>query len=75
MVQQLKAKNFNVLPGHILCRQCIAAYENIINACSSNTEVGETPMEETPMDDTDEDALDDAMYEVYETPNQENISK
>ena len=70
MVQQLKAKNFNVLPGHILCRQCIAAYENIINACSSNTEVGETPM-----DDTDEDALDDAMYEVYETPNQENISK
>ena len=63
MTQQLKAKNFDVQPGHMLCCQCITAYENIINASSSDIE-----MEETPMDDTDEDALDDATYEVYETP-------
>ena len=43
--------------------QCITAYKNIINTSSSDTEV-----EETPMDDIDEDALDDATYEVYETP-------
>ena len=39
----------------MLCRQCITAYENIINASSSDTEVGETPM-----DDINEDSLDDA---------------
>ena len=63
MAQQLKAKKFDVQPGHILCHQCITAYENIINAHSSDTEV-----EETPMDDTDEDGLDDTTYKVYETP-------
>ena len=63
MAQQLKAKNFDVQPGHMLCRQCITDYENIINASSSETDV-----EETPMDDTDEEALDDATYEVYKTP-------
>ena len=63
MTQQLKAKKFNVQPGHMLCRQCITAYENIINAISTDTEV-----EETPMNDIDEDVLDDAPYEVYETP-------
>ena len=59
----LKQKNFDVQPGHILCHQCITAYKNIINAHSSDTEV-----EETPMDDTDEDGLDDTTYKVYETP-------
>ena len=49
MTQQLKRKNFDVQPGHMLCCQCITAYENIITASSSDTEV-----EETPMDDTDE---------------------
>ena len=34
-----------------------------MNASSLDTEV-----EETPMDDIDVDALDDATYEVYETP-------
>ena len=63
IVQQLKAKNFDVQPGHMLCRQCITAYENIIKVSSSDTEV-----EETPVDDIDEDTLDDATYEVYETP-------
>ena len=62
MQQQLKAKNFDVQPGHMLCHQCITAYENIFNASSLDTEV-----KETPMDDTDEDALDDATYEVYKT--------
>ena len=47
----------------MLCRQCITAYENIIKVSSSDTEV-----EETPVDDIDEDTLDDATYEVYETP-------
>ena len=61
IAQQLKAKNFNVQPGHMLCHQCIAAYKNI-NASSSDTEV-----EDTPMDDIDENVLDDATYEVYET--------
>ena len=63
IVQQLKAKNFDVQPGHMLCRQCITAYENIIKVSSSDTEV-----EETPVDDIDEDTLNDATYEVYETP-------
>ena len=63
MAQQLKAKNFDVGPGHMLCRQCITAYENIINASSSDTEV-----KETPMGDIDEDALDHATCEVYQTP-------
>ena len=64
MAQQLKAKNFDVKPGHMLCRQWITtAYENIINACFSDTEA-----EETPMNDIDEDALDDVTYEVHETP-------
>ena len=63
IVQQLKAKNFDVQPDHMLCRQCITAYENMINAGSSDTE-----MEETSMDHNDEDALDDATYKVYETP-------
>ena len=63
MAQQLKAKYFNVQPGHMLCRQCITVYENIIDTSPSNTKV-----EETPMDDIDEDTLDDTTYEVYETP-------
>ena len=63
MAQQLKAKHFDVELGHMLCRQCVTAYENIINASSSDTEV-----EETPMDDIDADALDDAAYKMYETP-------
>ena len=63
MPQQLKAKHFDVELGHMLCRQCITAYENIVNASSSDTEV-----EETPMDDTDVDALDGAAYKMYETP-------
>ena len=46
MVQQLKAKKFDVQWGHMLCRQCITAYENIINASSSETEVEEIPMDE-----------------------------
>ena len=54
MVQQLKVKNFDIQPGHMLCRQYITAYENIINASSSDTEV-----EETPMDDSDEGTLDE----------------
>ena len=62
MAQQLKVKYFDVQPGHMPCRQCITAYENM-NASSQDTEV-----EETPMDDIDEDALDDATYKVYETP-------
>ena len=62
MVQQLKAKTLNIQPGHMLCRQCITAYENIISTSSSDIEV-----EETPIDDIDEDALDDAAYKVYET--------
>ena len=45
---KVKAKNFDVQPGHMLCHQYITAYENIINASSPETEV-----EETPMDDTD----------------------
>ena len=63
MAQQLKAKYFDVQSGHMLCRQCITAYGNIINVSSSDAE-----LEETPMDDIDEDALVDATYEVYETP-------
>ena len=63
MEQQLKAKNFDVQPGHMLFHQCIIAYKNIINASSLATEE-----EETPMDDIDENALDDATHEVYETP-------
>ena len=63
MAQQLKAKDFDVQSGHMLCRQCITAYGNIINVSSSDAE-----LEETPMDDIDEDALVDATYEVYETP-------
>ena len=47
----------------MFCCQCITAYENIINASSSDTEV-----QKTPIDDIYEDALDDATYEVYETP-------
>ena len=43
----------------MLCRQGITAYENIINASSSDAEVEEA--------DIDEDALDDATYKVYET--------
>ena len=43
----------------MICCQCITAYENIINASSSDTKVEETPVD---------DALDDATYEVYETP-------
>ena len=62
MTQQLKAKNLDIQPGHMLCRKHITAYKNI-NASSSDTE-----MEESTMDDTDEDALNDATYEVYETP-------
>ena len=54
MAQQLKAKHFDVELGHMLCRQCVTAYENIINASSSDTEV-----EETPMDDNDEGTLDE----------------
>ena len=46
MVQQLKAKKFDVQRGHMLCHQCITAYENIINASSSETEVEEIPMDE-----------------------------
>ena len=57
MLQQLKAKDFDVQSGHMLCRQCITAYENI-NVSSSDTELEETPM----------DALVDATYEVYQTP-------
>ena len=34
MAQYLTAKKLNAQPGHILCRQCIAAYENIVNAHS-----------------------------------------
>ena len=63
MVQQLKAKKFDVQPGYILCHQCKTAYKNIIHASSLDIKV-----EEIPMDDTDEDALDDATYRVYETP-------
>ena len=55
MQQQLKAKNFEFQQGHMFCHQSITAYENIINASSSETEV-----EETPMGDIDEDTLDDA---------------
>ena len=43
----------------MLCHQGITAYENIINASSSDAEVEEA--------DIDEDALDDATYKVYET--------
>ena len=46
MVQQLKAKKFDVQQGHMLCHQCITAYENIINASSSEIEVEEIPMDE-----------------------------
>ena len=63
IAQQLKAKNLDVGPGHMLCRQCITAYENIINASPLDTEV-----KETPMGDIDEDALDHATCEVYQTP-------
>ena len=62
IAQQLKAKNFDVQPGHMDCCQCITANKNIINASSSDTEV-----EETPMDGIYEVALDDATYKVYET--------
>ena len=47
----------------MLCCQYITAYENIINASFLDTEV-----QKTPIDDIYEDALDDATYEVYETP-------
>ena len=63
MAQQFKAKEIDVQLGHMHCHQCITAYENIINTSSLDTEV-----EETPMDNIDHDALDDATYEVYETP-------
>ena len=63
MVQQLKAKKFDVQPGYILCHQCKTVYKNIIHASSLDIKV-----EEIPMDDTDDDALDDATYRVYETP-------
>ena len=43
----------------MLCCQCITASENIVNASSTDTEVEKTPMD---------DAVDDATYEVYETP-------
>ena len=43
----------------MLCCQCITASENIVNASSTDTEVEETPMD---------DAVDDATYEVYESP-------
>ena len=46
MAQQLKVKSFGVQPGHMLCRQCITAYENIITASSSDTEAKETPMDD-----------------------------
>ena len=62
IAQQLKAKNFDVQPGHMDCCQCITANKNIINTSSSDTEV-----EETPMDGIYEVALDDATYKVYET--------
>ena len=62
MAQHFIAKKFDVQPGHMLCRQCRTAYENI-NASSSDTEVVVSAM-----DDIDEDALDDAIYKVYETP-------
>ena len=45
MAQQLKAKNFGVQPGHMLCRQCITAYENI-TASSLDTEAEETTMDD-----------------------------
>ena len=45
MVQQLKAKKFDVQQGHMFCRQCITAYENIINASSSEIEVEQIPMD------------------------------
>ena len=45
MAQQLKAKNFGVQPGHMLCRQCITAYENI-TASSLDTEAEQTTMDD-----------------------------
>ena len=63
MMQQVKAKNFDVQSGRMLCCQWIPVYENIINASSWDTK-----MEESPVDDIDENTLDDAMYEVYQTP-------
>lgn len=53
MAHQLKAKNFHVQPGLMLCRHCITIYENLINASSPDTE-------ETSMDDT--------TYKVHSTP-------
>ena len=67
MAQQLKAKDFDVQSGHMLCRQCITAYGNIINVSSSDAE-----LEETPMDDIDEDALVEKRTKCMR--HQENIS-
>ena len=62
MTQQLKAKNFDIQPRHMLCHQRITSCENIIKASSLDTEV-----EETPMDNIDEGILDNAMCKVYGT--------
>ena len=30
MLKELKAKGYNVIPGHSLCRQCVKKYDNIM---------------------------------------------
>ena len=68
MAHQLKAKNFDVQPGLMLCRHCITIYENLISSSSPDTE-------ETSMDDIDEVPLDDTTYKVHSTPKKRlNIS-
>ena len=39
MTRELKAKGYNVIPGHSLCRQCVKKYDNIMEGDQNESDV------------------------------------
>ena len=68
MAQQLKSRSVDVMPGHMLCRQCIDQYETLINSESRESEMEEDPIDDIDLIDDIDEAPNDAMYDVWETP-------
>ena len=39
MLKELKAKGYNIIPGHSLCRQCVKKYDNIMEGDQNESDV------------------------------------
>ena len=39
MAKELKAKGYNVIPGHSLCRHCVKKYDNVMEGGQNESDV------------------------------------